>query len=163
MPRRPYRKKKGKWLPKQPNIRAGGIMFNEDFTEILLIKGRQHQKWGVPKGHLEKHEPELVGGIREILEETGIPILLGSQDVRPPSLRVHKAKLFTFVLQKHKFRLDPEDTNEIVDIAWIRLDELDELESKTRMLEAIIRQIETAKSKAMNMTCLSIANVLIVN
>jgi ADP-ribose pyrophosphatase YjhB (NUDIX family) len=57
--------------------RAGGIIFNKEFTEILLIKGplgKREGKWGFPKGHLKPSESYLKGAIREIREETGINI-----------------------------------------------------------------------------------------
>ena len=56
-------KKRKKSDPPSPKLsktnRAGGIIFNQDFNEVLLIKGRIHQKWGLPKGHLEATESPL--------------------------------------------------------------------------------------------------------
>lgn len=48
---------------------AGGFVYN-DKQEILLIYRRN--KWDLPKGKIEMHEPTRECAIREVCEETGI-------------------------------------------------------------------------------------------
>lgn len=127
----------------------GGIIFNQDLTEILLVKGKEHGKWGPPKGHLEKNESELEGGLREIKEETGISILLEDPKTTPSCVRVMNTKLFIFnVIDKEKLTLNYEDINEIDEISWKKIDQLNMLDSTNRILKEIIRRISTIKQKA---------------
>lgn len=48
-----------------------GIVFNENRTEVLLIKRRDIPVWVLPGGGLEKGESPEEGALREVLEETG--------------------------------------------------------------------------------------------
>ena len=59
--------------------RAGGIIFNSDLTQILLVLNKLSYlkgefKYGLPKGHIETFDNFnfKIAAQREILEETGI-------------------------------------------------------------------------------------------
>lgn len=48
-----------------------GIAFNDDKTEVLLIKRLDIPVWVLPGGGLDPGETPEVGAVRELLEETG--------------------------------------------------------------------------------------------
>lgn len=53
-----------------PSVRA--ICFNTDQTEILLIRNRDTDAWGLPSGSMELGEDIQTALRRELLEETGL-------------------------------------------------------------------------------------------
>ncbi|OCJ66260.1 hypothetical protein A6U97_26375 [Agrobacterium tumefaciens] len=53
-----------------PSVRA--VCFNADETEILLIRNRDTDAWGLPSGSMELGEDIQTGLRRELLEETGL-------------------------------------------------------------------------------------------
>lgn len=55
-------------------VSAGGVVFRRtpDGPEFALIKA--NGRWGFPKGTIEKDETPEVTALREISEETGLPI-----------------------------------------------------------------------------------------
>ena len=65
----------------KPSVEVIGI-FVEDCQGRLLLLHRQERvkqgnRWGIPGGKLEPHESPLEAGRRELLEETGIDLLVG--------------------------------------------------------------------------------------
>jgi 8-oxo-dGTP diphosphatase len=48
-----------------------GIIFNEDRTEVLLIKRLDIPVWVIPGGGLDLEETPEQGAVREVFEETG--------------------------------------------------------------------------------------------
>ena len=55
----------------------------DNFLLYLLVLGRQSNKWGFPKGHMEQNETEEQTALREVREETGIE--LSSHDITSES------------------------------------------------------------------------------
>jgi ADP-ribose pyrophosphatase YjhB (NUDIX family) len=53
--------------------KAGVILVNSN-DEILLVFGKNEQKWSIPKGHIEKGETTEFAAHRELFEETGVVI-----------------------------------------------------------------------------------------
>jgi 8-oxo-dGTP pyrophosphatase MutT (NUDIX family) len=55
-------------------VSAGGVVFRRTLggPEFALIKA--NGRWGFPKGNIEKDETPEVTALREIAEETGLPI-----------------------------------------------------------------------------------------
>jgi 8-oxo-dGTP diphosphatase len=51
-----------------------GVVFNEERTEVLLIKRRDIPVWVFPGGGLEPEESPEEGACREVLEETGYEV-----------------------------------------------------------------------------------------
>lgn len=57
-----------------PN-RAGGVVFRLDPSgspEFLLVQAVKAPIWVLPKGHIEKDEPDFICAVREVVEETGV-------------------------------------------------------------------------------------------
>lgn len=66
-------------------VSAGGVVFRRTpgGPEFALIKA--NGRWGFPKGNIEKDETPEVTALREIAEETGLPIeRLGIVSSLPP-------------------------------------------------------------------------------
>ena len=59
-------------------LAAGGLVFN-DLHQLLMIY--RHEKWDLPKGHLEKNETLEQCALREVREETGLKNLTISRFV----------------------------------------------------------------------------------
>jgi 8-oxo-dGTP pyrophosphatase MutT (NUDIX family) len=55
-------------------IEAAGGKVVEDYNQILFIY--RHDKWDLPKGHIEKGEDKKSAAIREVKEECGIANLV---------------------------------------------------------------------------------------
>lgn len=95
--------------------KAGIMLFNEDFTRILIVKNNYHpypqcQKWGYPKGHLEHEETTYECAKRELYEETGVEINISDHK----TVNVNNSKYYVFYTSESKLqKIKPVDTNEI--------------------------------------------------
>lgn len=118
--------------PTDVRLVAGGIIFNETLTKLLIIKGRDSNKWGVPKGGINNDESYIDASLREIYEETGIKIKLLADIL--PFVCINQAKLYIYVLPENLCNLKPKDTAEISDIKWISLEHIADLSNKTKLL-----------------------------
>ena len=59
---------------------AGAVLWREERgrLEVALVHRPRYQDWSWPKGKLEPGEPVAAAAVREVEEETGTPITLGS-------------------------------------------------------------------------------------
>lgn len=55
----------------EERVAVYGIVFNEDKTEVLLVKRRDIPVWVLPGGGLDPGESPEEGAVRELWEETG--------------------------------------------------------------------------------------------
>lgn len=53
-----------------------GIIFNDDRTQVVLIKRRDIPVWVLPGGGLERDETPEEGALREVQEETGFETVI---------------------------------------------------------------------------------------
>ena len=63
-----------------PEVRAaGGVLWRyvDGDLRVALVHRPKYDDWSLPKGKLEPGEPAVVGGLREILEETGFSAAAG--------------------------------------------------------------------------------------
>lgn len=95
--------------------KAGIMLFNEDFTRILIVKNNYHpypqcQKWGYPKGHLEHNETIYACAKRELYEETGVEINITDHK----TVNINNSKYYVFYTNESELHnIKPVDTNEI--------------------------------------------------
>jgi 8-oxo-dGTP pyrophosphatase MutT (NUDIX family) len=108
------------------NDQCGGILFDKTGKYVLLIKQRLSNKWGLPKGHMNKREiinnDKMECVKREINEETGIN-LNKIKYYYIDSLCINNREFFIFQINKYKesINLNPFDLNEICDFEWISI------------------------------------------
>ena len=109
----------------QPRDRKiyGVICICDNTDSILLVKGRKAHKWSFPKGHMESNETSIQCAKRELTEETGLR-LTGE----PISYqKFYAAGYFIFSIP-YEYRLFPQDSNEIEDIGWFNIKQINNLD-----------------------------------
>lgn len=99
---------------KPRNQKVSGIIMVSKDNKILLVKGRQRNKWSFPKGHLKFNETIHQCALRECFEETGISLNM---------LEYNGYKRFTsgeYFIYKNveEFKTIIHDNHEISDIGW---------------------------------------------
>ena len=108
---------------------CGAVLFDKSGNFVLLIKQRLSNKWGIPKGHMNKREllydNKLECVKREIHEETGIN--LNKIKYECTESEYINNKLF-YIIQIYKYKehinLNPFDLNEISDYEWVSIYDL---------------------------------------
>jgi len=113
---------------------AGGLVIdgldhgNPAVALIRTTTRRGHTRWTVPKGHIEIGETAEQTAIREIAEETGIygevlaPLGVNEYWFNAQDQIVHKT-VHHYLLRFVNGELRTDD-HEVVDVAWVPLDEL---------------------------------------
>ena len=93
-------------------------------TEILLIKHVNSGHWSFPKGHVEAGETEVQTAHREILEETGIDVIIDTSFRETVSYSPKRGtqKVVVYFLAKAKNTDYVPQEEEIADIRWIEID-----------------------------------------
>lgn len=93
-------------------------------TEILLIKHINSGHWSFPKGHVEPGETEVETAYREVMEETGIDILLyptfRETVTYYPKRDIFKEVVYFLAKAKNHDFVPQED--EIAEIRWAEID-----------------------------------------
>lgn len=107
---------------------CGICLFSRDGRKILLVKQREAQKWGFPKGSKETNESKFICMQRELAEETGINL----KDYPHTVLNEYtKFQCNLFFVQLHidekVIKLAPKDTTEIEISTWINLNDISTL------------------------------------
>ena len=68
-------------MPTRPDIAAAGAVVlratGKKGAEVLLVHRPKYDDWSFPKGKLDRGEHMLAAAVREVAEETGLPIGLG--------------------------------------------------------------------------------------
>ena len=111
-------------------INAGVIIINKDKTKLLLVKGKVKGKWGPPKGKIEYKETTQIAAIRELYEETGIKLDINNavrykNTSKPYQLYLSNIVFYIFYLNEDNYNIfDPIDKNEIIDVKWFSIVEL---------------------------------------
>jgi 8-oxo-dGTP pyrophosphatase MutT (NUDIX family) len=104
--------------------RCGAIIMDSSFN-ILMVKGREHGKWGLPKGKEKRNDKSLLStAIREVYEETSI-------DITKYNIisQITCCSVVFFIVQVPKnISFKPIDTNEVEDIRFWAIDELSQID-----------------------------------
>lgn len=92
-------------------------------TELLLIKHANGGHWSFPKGHMEKGESEIETAHREVLEETGIEIIIDSSfretvSYSPKKDTMKDVVYFLAIAKNFNYTPQPE---EISQIKWVEI------------------------------------------
>ena len=96
---------------------------------LLLLHHRDEERWCFPKGHVEAGESLAEAARRELVEETGIPDLVPSEELGEVAYRffdpgrgvnVHKSTVY-FVARTASTRVRPEPLFD--DHRWVTLAE----------------------------------------
>ncbi len=105
---------------------CGAIVFRKFHgnVEILLIKHANGGHWSFPKGHVEKDETELETAKREIMEETGITVMLDQtfrEVVTYYPKRESKKEVVYFIGKALNVDCVPQ-LEEISEVKWVQLE-----------------------------------------
>ena len=105
---------------------CGAIVFRKFHgnVEILLIKHDNGGHWSFPKGHVEKDETELETAKREIMEETGITVMLDQtfrEVVTYYPKRESKKEVVYFIGKALNVDCVPK-LEEISEVKWVQLE-----------------------------------------
>lgn len=104
----------------------------DKFLLYLLVLGRQSNKWGFPKGHMEQNETEEQTALREVREETGID--LSSHDITSESRLRFKNNIYflfhTTLSYIHERMSSNIDRREIECMKWFSEEDLLNMEPK---------------------------------
>ena len=91
--------------------------------ELLLIKNQNGGHWSFPKGHVEEGETEEQTAIREIMEETGIEVMLDTSFRRvityAPKKETTKDVIY-FLAKAVTYDYTPQE-EEIAQLKWVEI------------------------------------------
>ncbi len=91
--------------------------------ELLLIKNQNGGHWSFPKGHVEEGETEEQTAVREIMEETGIEVMLDTSFRRvitySPKKETTKDVIY-FLAKAVTYDYTPQE-EEIAQIKWVEI------------------------------------------
>lgn len=160
---------------------AGGIVIDPwnnvndpNKYNILIVKQRSGNNWGLPKGHCEGTEDLEVCAMREIREETGInfaQLKEGIDFVRIYSLEnnntsnkknIKRISFFMYLLLKKGYKLKKyqQDHREIKDISWINITRLRKLCIDGHINFKCNRTLTQQSMGALNDACVSASTIL---
>ena len=91
--------------------------------ELMLIKNQNGGHWSFPKGHVEEGETEEQTAVREIMEETGIEVMLDTSFRRvitySPKKETTKDVIY-FLAKAVTYDYTPQE-EEIAQIKWVEI------------------------------------------
>lgn len=92
-------------------------------TEILLIRHVNSGHWSFPKGHVEEGETEVETAHREVLEETGIDVMIDPtfRETVTFSPRKDTVKLVVYFIARAKNTDLTAREGEIADVKWVEI------------------------------------------
>ena len=96
----------------------GSICMTPD-NKVLLVKGRQSNKWSFPKGHKESGETYIDCCTRETMEETGVDL---SNRVPVAYQRLSAGEYYFYEMEEVLPVI--QDCNEISEARWVSISEM---------------------------------------
>jgi bis(5'-nucleosidyl)-tetraphosphatase len=104
---------------------CGAVVYNTlgDSLEFLIIKHKNGEHWGFPKGHVEQGESEEETAIREVYEETGIKIKITTGFIHRMkySPKVGTVKEVVYFIGASRDKEVKCQESEIEDFKWLKL------------------------------------------
>ena len=136
-------------------LSAGGVVVRRrDGSIHVLIIRDPYQNWGLPKGHLERHETEAEAALREVKEETGLTdLVLGEQlpvidwYFRMGGVLVHKFCRF-YLMESRDGDPVPDKSEGITECRWVPFEEALSKVTYDNAREVIRAARETLESRA---------------
>ncbi len=131
------------------HVTASAFVLDRTHQRLLLIHHGKLRTWLQPGGHVDPGEDVLTAAIREVEEETGVvaaPIIDGLFDVDvhaiPPSgdRPAHTHFDVRFLLEATHEHL--VDSDEVLDVRWLPLDEVARLVTDRSVLRATSKLLE---------------------
>lgn len=127
---------------------CGAVVWRyNDGLEVLLIKQFEHKEsWGIPKGHIDDGETIEQCARREVREEAGVDIQLGTRlnDIKV-QLRNEDKTVVSFLAEpvgSHEPRHDDPDS-EVADARWFSVNAMPKIHEYQRgMIEGAIELLE---------------------
>lgn len=120
---------------------VGAVVFNNN-DEILVIKEKiSNLGYKLPGGHIDNGEMISTALEREVYEETGIDVefesIISLGHFYPHQF--HKSNLYVLCIAKPKtFEINIQDTKEIIDAKWIKVNEYLEDENVLAYSKAVV-------------------------
>ncbi len=102
---------------------CGAVVYRKHHgnLEILLIKHINSGHWSFPKGHMEDGESETETAMREIMEETGVDVILDPTFRETvtyfPRKDTQKVVVY-FIGRARTFNYTPQE-GEIAEVRWV--------------------------------------------
>ncbi len=112
-----------------PVLAAGCVVWRTtgSDTEVLLVHRPRYDDWSFPKGKLDPGEDDLGAAVREVAEETGLPVRLGPRlPDQHYTIATGQEKVVAYWAAqplKHADISSYERNDEIDDLRWLPLPE----------------------------------------
>lgn len=111
----------------QPFQKAGCIVFDLEFKNVIIVKNRMsfekgENKHGLPKGQIKMNEEPRDAAQRELYEETGLKIHLTENN---DTIQIFDILYYVVFIDKKEFKdFKPVDNVEIISSEWMDVDNL---------------------------------------
>ena len=107
--------------------KAGFLIKSLTDDKYLLVKNKESNKWGPPKGHTIKYEKLYDTAVRELYEETGIKL---EKKIDIAYINISGVRLF-LALTTEDLIPNIIDNKEIIECQWISVTKLKLEDQKT--------------------------------
>lgn len=131
---------------RQPAYACGAVIWRKTDTglELLLIKQFAHKEsWGIPKGHVQPGETFEQCALREVHEEAGIDVKLGTRMPDAETAWNDERKIVISWLSEQLGDATPNTTHEeceVAEVRWFSIDNLPRIHVYQRPLIAYAKE-----------------------
>ncbi len=131
-----------------PNVSVRTIIFNEERTEILMVREAVSQEYSLPGGWADLYDTPSKAAKNECLQEAGAEVemvrLVGITD-RTPFKRNASVPEYVVIFEGKITKMHKDHEYETDDVQFFRIDNLPTISRKTSK-EELMRFIEAARS-----------------
>eukprot|EP00906_Rhabdomonas_costata_P019510 RCo028473 len=112
---------------------CGVIVFNEDFSKVLMIQHWNSEQWSFPRGKIANEESKLQCALRELWEETGFDAsgFVSVQKAIVVRETYHEVTMFIASGVPEKSLFQPQTRKEVRAVAWHHISALPHLGSSS--------------------------------